>query len=104
AARDAYASRVTDDEIRSLVAELPDAGDLLQAPRGYAVRSRPDTGTAEAAGTTVKDVDAWVVANRGQLRTARAQASGGVRPGRRVAPPPSAPQRVYVLPADVLAD
>ncbi|MEA2394948.1 MAG: hypothetical protein QOJ82_2839, partial [Solirubrobacteraceae bacterium] len=33
---------MTDDEIRSLVAELPDAGDLLQAPRGYAVRSRPD--------------------------------------------------------------
>ncbi|MEA2255601.1 MAG: hypothetical protein QOG35_1646, partial [Solirubrobacteraceae bacterium] len=25
-----------------------------------------------------------------------------VRPGRRIAPPPSAPQRVYVVPADVL--
>src|SRR3954467_15793160 len=50
-------------------------------------------------GTDLQALDAWVVAQGGQVRTARAPASGGLRPGRRVAPPPTPPQRVYLLPA-----
>ena len=94
---------MSEDELRALVEALPDAGGLLRTPRGYAVKARPDAGRAATLGTDLHALDAWVVAQGGQLRTARAPASGGLRPGRRVAPPPSAPQRVYVLPADALA-
>jgi hypothetical protein len=93
---------VSDDELRALIHELPDAGGVLRTPRGYAVKARPDAGRAEAMGTDLHALDAWVVAQGGQVRTARAPASGGLRPGRRVAPPPAAPQRVYLLPSDTL--
>jgi hypothetical protein len=94
---------VSDDELRALVDALPDAGGVLRTPRGYAVKARPDAGRAATLGTDLAALDAWVVAQGGQLRTARAPASGGLRPGRRVTPPPAAPQRVYVLPAGALA-
>jgi hypothetical protein len=95
---------VSDDELRALVDALPDAeGGLLRTPRGYAVKARPDAGRAATLGTDLPTLDAWVVAQGGQLRTARPSGSGGLRPGRRVAPPPAAPQRVYVLPAGALA-
>jgi hypothetical protein len=94
---------VSDDELRTLVDALPDAGGVLRTPRGYAVKARPDAGRVATLGTDLAALDAWVVAQGGQLRTARAPASGGLRPGRRVAPPPAAPQRVYVLPAGALA-
>ena len=93
---------MTDDELRRLVEGLPDAGGVLRIPRGYAVKARPDAGRAATLGTDLAALDAWVVAQGGRLRTARAPSSGGPRPGRRVAPPPAAPQRVYVLPADAL--
>ena len=94
---------MSDDELRELVDALPDAGGVLRTPRGYAVKARPDAGRAATLGTDLAALDAWVVAQGGQLRTARASGSGGLRPGRRVAPPPAAPQRVYVLPAGALA-
>jgi hypothetical protein len=94
---------VSDDELSVLVQALPDAGGVLRTPRGYAVKARPDAGRAATLGTDLQTLDAWVVAQGGQVRTARAPASGGLRPGRRTAPPPAAPQRVYVLPADALA-
>jgi hypothetical protein len=94
---------VSDDELSALVQALPDAGGVLRTPRGYAVKARPDAGRAATLGTDLQTLDAWVVAQGGQVRTTRAPASGGLRPGRRTAPPPAAPQRVYVLPADALA-
>jgi hypothetical protein len=95
---------VSDDDLRALVDALPDAAaGILRPPRGYVVKARPDAGRAATLGTDLPALDAWVVAQGGQLRTARAPASGGLRPGRRVAPPPSAPQRVYVLPTGALA-
>jgi hypothetical protein len=95
---------VSDDDLRALVDALPDAAaGILRPPRGYLVKARPDAGRAATLGTDLPALDAWVVAQGGQLRTARAPASGGLRPGRRVAPPPAAPQRVYVLPASALA-
>jgi len=93
---------VTDDELRALVEVLPDAGGVLRTPRGSVVKARPDAGRAAAAGTDLPTLDAWVVAQGGQVRIARAPASGGLRPGRRVAPLPAAPQRVYVIPAGAL--
>jgi hypothetical protein len=95
---------VSDDDLRALIDALPDAAaGILRPPRGYVVKARPDAGRAATLGTDLPALDAWVVAQGGQLRTARAPASGGLRPGRRVAPPPAAPQRVYVLPASALA-
>jgi hypothetical protein len=95
---------VSDDDLRALIDALPDAAaGILRPPRGYLVKARPDAGRAATLGTDLPALDAWVVAQGGQLRTARAPASGGLRPGRRVAPPPAAPQRVYVLPASALA-
>jgi hypothetical protein len=93
---------VTDDEIRALIAELQPAGSFIAKPPGHVVKGRPDAASAAAAGTDLAALDAWVLAQGGQLRTARGPASGGVRPGRRVAPPPSAPQRYYLLPAKAL--
>jgi hypothetical protein len=94
---------VSEGDLRALVEALPDAEGVLRTSRGYAVKARPDAGQAAKLGTDLAALDAWVVAHGGQLRTARAPASGGLRPGRRVAPPPAAPQRVYVLPAGALA-
>ena len=94
---------MSDDELRALVQALPDAGGVLRTPRGYAVKARPDAGRAATLGTDLAALDAWVLAQGGQMRTARASGSGGLRPGRRVAPLPAAPQRVYVLPAGALA-
>ncbi len=94
---------MSDDELRAVVDALPDAGGVLRTPRGYAVKARPDAGRAAALGTDLPTLDAWVVEQGGQLRTARAPDSGGLRPGRRVAPPPAAPQRVYVLFVGALA-
>ena len=93
---------MSDDDLRALVHALPDAGGVLRTPRGYVVKARPDAGRAATLGTDLPALDAWVAAQGGQIRTARAPASGGLRPGRRVAPPPAAPQRVYVLPAGAL--
>ena len=95
---------MTDDDIRPLVAELPDADGLPRIPRGYIVKSRPSAARAAALGTDLKTLDGWVVAQRGELRTARSQSSTGLRPGRRAAAPPTAPQRVYVVPADALGE
>ena len=95
---------MSDDDLRALIDALPDAAaGILRTPRGYVVKARPDAGRATTLGTDLPTLDAWVVAQGGQLRTARAPASGGLRPGRRVAPPPAAPQRVYVLPGGALA-
>jgi hypothetical protein len=94
---------VTDDELRSLVAALPDGGGLLRVPRGYAVRARPTALGAEAAGTDLETLDAWVIARRGQLRTARVPSATAQRPGHRTPSPPSAPQRFYVVPVDALS-
>ena len=94
---------MSDDELRALVQELPDAGGVLRTPRGYAVKARPDAGRAATMGTDLQALDDWVVAQGGQVRTARAPAAGGLRPGRRTAPPPAAPQRVYLLPSAALA-
>lgn len=94
---------MTDDDLRALVQALPDAGGVLRIPRGYAVKARPDAGRAATLGTDLPTLDAWVLAQGGQVRTARAPSSGGLRPGRRVAPPPTAPQRIYLLPAGAFA-
>jgi hypothetical protein len=99
----AYACGVTADELRSLVAALPDGDGLLRVPRGYAVRARPTALGAAAAGTDLQTLDAWVIARRGQLRTARVRASTGSRRGRRADPPPAAPQRFYIVPSDALS-
>ena len=93
---------MTDDELRALVAELPDAEGLLRTPRGYVVKARPDATAAETAGTDLHTLDEWVIAQGGQVRTAHARATGGVRPGQRHAPPPSAPRRVYLIAESVL--
>jgi hypothetical protein len=93
---------VTDDELRSLVAALPDGDGLLRVPRGYAVRARPSVLAVEAAGTDLPTLDAWVIAQRGQLRTARVRSSAGSQPGRR-AEPPTAPQRFYLVPSKALS-
>ena len=95
---------MSDNDLRALVDALPDAAaGILRPPRGFAFTARPDAGRAATLGTDLPALDAWVVAQGGQVRTARAPASGGLRPGRRVAPPPAAPQRVYLLPGDALA-
>ena len=93
---------MTEDELRTLVAELPDAEGLLHTPRGYVVKARPDALAAEAAGTDLHTLDEWVAAQGGQVRTTRARDTGGVRPGQRHAPPPAAPQRVYLIAENVL--
>jgi hypothetical protein len=94
---------VTDDDIRALLAALPDADGFLAKPRDYVAKARPDAASLEAAGTDLKALDAWVQAHGGQVRSVRAASGGGVGPGRRVAPPPSAPGRCYVLPASSLS-
>ena len=93
---------MNDDELKTLVAELPDAEGLLHTPRGYVVKARPDAVAAEAAGTDLQTLDEWVAGQGGQVRTTRARAAGGVRPGQRHAPPPPAPQRVYLIAESVL--
>ena len=99
-----YACQVTDAEVRSLVASLPDGDGLLGVPRGYVVKARPTALSAETAGTDLATLDAWVIARRGQLRTHRVRSSAGARPGRRTDPPPSGPQRFYLVPVDALSD
>ena len=94
---------MTDDELRAIVAALPDGDGLLPVPRGYAIRARPSTLAAEAAGTDLETLDAWVIAQRGQLRTARVRSSTGSHRGHRAEPPPAAPQRFYVVPVDALS-
>ena len=89
---------MTDDEIRDLIAGLPDVANVVRAPRGYVVKGRPDARAAADAGTELSELDAWVTARGGALRIARAPSTSGLGPGRRVAPPPAAPQRFYVLP------
>jgi hypothetical protein len=93
---------VTDDELRALVDGLPDAEVLLRVPRGYAVKARPTAQGAEEAGTDLESLDAWVIAQQGQLRTARVRSTLGSRPGHRASPPPAAPQRFYLLPENAL--
>jgi hypothetical protein len=93
---------VTDDDLRSLIAELPDGDGLLRVPSGYAVKARPSAAGAAAAGTDLDALDAWVVGQRGQLRTARVPSASAQRPGHRAPQPPSAPQRFYVIPLDAL--
>jgi len=93
---------VTEDEIRDLIAGLPDAANVVRTPRGYVVKGRPDARAAAEAGTELAELDAWVTARGGALRTARAPSTSGLGPGRRVARPPAAPQRFYVLPAGAL--
>jgi hypothetical protein len=100
--RAAYACRVTYDGLRSLVAGLPDGDGLLRVSPGYAVKARPTAPGAEAAGTDLETLDAGVIAQRGQLRTARVQSATAQRPGHRAPRPPSAPQRFYVVPVDAL--
>jgi hypothetical protein len=95
---------VTDAELRSLVAALPDGDGLPGVPRAYAVKARPTAPRAEAAGTDLETLDAWVIAHGGQLRTARVRSSTGGRPGHRVDRPPSGPQRFYLVPLDALSD
>jgi hypothetical protein len=94
---------MTDDELRALVEALPDAEGLLHTPAGYVVKARPDAAAAEAAGTELHALDAWVEAQGGQVRTAHARGTGGVRPGQRHAPPPRAPQRVYLIAESALS-
>ena len=93
---------MTDDDIRALIAGLPDAANVVRTPRGYLVKGRPDARAAAEAGTELAELDAWVTARGGTLRTARAPSTSGLGPGRRVAPPPAAPQRFYVLPPAAL--
>ncbi|HEX7297399.1 MAG TPA: hypothetical protein VF257_00245 [Solirubrobacteraceae bacterium] len=95
---------MTDEEIRALIAELPEVQNAVRAPRGYVVKGRPDARGAADAGTDLAALDAWVTARGGALRTGRAPSASGLGPGRRVAPPPSAPQRFYVLPPAALAE
>jgi hypothetical protein len=94
---------VTDDDLRALVAGLPDGDGLLRVPRGYAVKARPTARGAAAAGTDLETLDAWVIARRGQLRTERVPSASAPRPGHRAPRPPSAPQRFYVVPVDALS-
>jgi hypothetical protein len=94
---------MTDDELRDLIAGLPDGEGLMRVPRGYAVRARPSARGAEAAGTDLEALDGWVLAQQGELRTARVRSSAGSRPGRRTEPPPTAPQRFYLVPVDALS-
>jgi hypothetical protein len=94
---------MTEDELRTLVAGLPDGDGLRRVPRGYAVRARPSALAAGAAGTDLPALDAWVIAQRGQLRTARVRSSTGSQPGRRAEPPPAAPQRFYLVPSEALS-
>jgi hypothetical protein len=94
---------VTDEDSRDLVAALPDGDGLLRVPRGYAVKARPGARAAEAAGTDLQALDAWVLAHGGQLRTARVRSSAGARPGHRTESPPAGPQRFYLIPADALS-
>jgi hypothetical protein len=98
--RDAFACRVTGDELRCLVAALPDGDVLPGGPRGYAVNARPTAPGAEAAGTDLATLDSWVIAHRGQLRTARFRSSTRARPGRRRDPAPSSPRRFYLVPSE----
>jgi hypothetical protein len=93
---------VTDDEIRALIAGLPDAANVVRTPRGYVVKARPDARAVADAGTDLAKLDGWVTARGGALRTGRAPETSGLGPGRRVARPPSAPQRFYVLPPAAL--
>ena len=95
---------MTDDKLRFLVAALPDGDGLLQVPRGYAVKARPTAPGAEAAGTDLEWLDAWVIARRGQLRRARVPSASAQRSGHRTRRPPSAPQRFYVVPVDALSE
>jgi hypothetical protein len=94
---------MTEDELRTVVAELPIAEGLLHTPRGYVIKARPDAAAAEAAGTDLHTLDEWVVAQGGQVRTAQSRGTGGVRPGQRHAPPPPAPQRVYLIAESALS-
>lgn len=94
---------MTDDDIRTLLAGLPDADGFVPRPRDYVAKARPDAASLHATGTDLKALDAWVQAHGGQVRSLRAGGAGGVRPGRRVAPPRSAPGRCYLLPASALA-
>lgn len=94
---------MTDDEIRDLIAGLPDADAFVAKPRDYVAKERPDAASLEAVGTDLKALDAWVAEHAGQVRSARAPSAGGVRPGRRVAPPAVPPRRYYLLPAATLA-
>ena len=93
---------MSDDELRALVEALPDAGGVLRTPRGYAVKARPDAGRAALLGTS------WRRSTPGSSRRAASCAppaplpQAARAPVRRVAPPPAAPQRVYVLPAGAL--
>jgi hypothetical protein len=91
-------------DIRAYVAGLPDTGNFIRMPRGYVGKVRPDAHAAEADGADLRAVDTWVRENGGELRLARPPAAGGLRPGRRSAPPPAPPQRYYVLPASALAE
>jgi hypothetical protein len=93
---------VADEDMRAYVAELADTGSFIRRPRGYVGKVRPDVNGASAAGVDLDAIDAWVRARGGEIRTARPPTSGGLRPGRRVAPPPAPPQRYYVLPPDAL--
>jgi hypothetical protein len=93
---------VTDDEIRALIAELPETENAVRAPRGYVVKGRPDARAAADAGTDLAELDTWVTTRGGALRTGRAPSTSGLGPGRRVARPPAAPQRFYVLPPAAL--
>jgi hypothetical protein len=95
---------VNDDEIRALIADLPEAENIVRAPRGYVVKGRPDARSAEEAGTDLAALDAWVTTRGGALRTGRPPSTSGLGPGRRVARPPSAPQRFYVLPPAALEE
>ena len=69
-----------DDELRALVDALPDAGGVLRTPRGYAVKARPDAGRAATLGTDLPTLDAWFVAQGGQVRIDRRSGLGGLRP------------------------
>jgi hypothetical protein len=100
----AYPCPVTDDELRSLVADLPDGDGLLRVPRGYAVKARPSAAGAEASGTDLDSLDAWVIAKGGEVRTARVPSQTAGRPGHRSPQPPSAPQRFYVIAIDALGE
>jgi hypothetical protein len=85
--------------MRTYVDGLPDTGSFVRRPRGYAGKVRPDANGAAATGVDLEAIDSWVREHGGEIRTARPPATGGLRPGRRVAPPPAPPQRYYVLPA-----
>jgi hypothetical protein len=46
---------VTDDELRALVAGLPDGDGVLRTPRGYVVKARPTSADVAAARTDLGD-------------------------------------------------